>query len=125
MVLAVLHEQDVQLVLDLVRHDGVEVVVGRVAVGRLERARLGVGVSEAWGWSEREGSGEGQVEACWAARTLGTQPRAMAIFHTCVSTGKSCRPRQNMSTHLPRVKRTDVMGFHALRKAGDALPLGC
>ena len=63
-VLAVLHEQDVQLVLDLVRHDGVEVVVGRVAVGRLERARLGVGVSEARGWSGREGSGEGQVEAC-------------------------------------------------------------
>ena len=63
-VLAVLHEQDVQLVLDLVRHDGVEVVVRRVAVGRLERARLGVGVSEARGWSEREGSGEGQVEAC-------------------------------------------------------------
>ena len=63
-VLAVLHEQDVQLVLDLVRHDGVEVVVRRVAVGRLERARLGVGVSEARSWSEREGSGEGQVEAC-------------------------------------------------------------
>jgi hypothetical protein len=31
--------------------------------------------------------------------TLGTQPSAMAIFQTCVSTGKSCRPRQNMSTH--------------------------
>ena len=34
-VLAVLHEQDVQLVLDLGRHDGVEVVVGRVTVRRL------------------------------------------------------------------------------------------
>ncbi len=66
-VLAVLHEQDVQLVLDLVRHDGVEVVVRRVAVGRLERARLGVGVSEARGWSGREGSGEGQVEA-WGGK---------------------------------------------------------
>ena len=34
-VLAVLHEQDVQLVLDLGRHDGVEVVVGGVTVRRL------------------------------------------------------------------------------------------
>ena len=29
------------------------------------------------------------------------------------------------AAHLPRVKRTDVMGFHASPAQLDALPLGC
>ena len=34
-------------------------------------------------------------------------------------------PCSSSSAYLPRVKRTDVMGCHALRAPRDALPFGC